>query len=130
VAPVVFIYALIMILSHTQNSLYVRNENIESRSVFCLFVCLLVLVLLTVKHLDLWLTLSCLMRSGRRDRDRMVVGCNTTYAKGLSPLMLRARILLRRGVQHCVIKFFSDMRQVGGFLRVLRFPPPIKLKYC
>jgi hypothetical protein len=32
-----------------------------------------------------------------------------------------------RGVQHYVIKFVSDLRQVGGFLRVLRFPPPIKL---
>jgi hypothetical protein len=31
------------------------------------------------------------------------------------------------GVQHYVIKFVSDLRQVGGFLRVLRFPPPIKL---
>jgi hypothetical protein len=35
-----------------------------------------------------------------------------------------------------VIKFVSDLRQVGGFLRLLRFPPPIKLtamiqlKYC
>jgi hypothetical protein len=28
---------------------------------------------------------------------------------------------------HCVIKFVSDLRQVGGFLRVVRFPPPIKL---
>jgi hypothetical protein len=28
---------------------------------------------------------------------------------------------------HYVIKFVSDLRQVGGFLRVLRFPPPIKL---
>ena len=28
------------------------------------------------------------------------------------------------GVQHYVIKFVSDLRQVGGFLR---FPPPIKL---
>jgi hypothetical protein len=27
---------------------------------------------------------------------------------------------------HYVIKFVSDLRQVGGFLRVLRFPPPIK----
>ena len=41
-----------------------------------------------------------------------------------------------RGVQHCVIKFGNDLRQVGGFLRVLRFPPSInltatiKLKYC
>ena len=29
--------------------------------------------------------------------------------------------------QHYVIKFVSDLRQVGGFLLVLRFPPPIKL---
>jgi hypothetical protein len=27
-------------------------------------------------------------------------------------------------IQHYVIKFVSDLRQVGGFLR---FPPPIKL---
>jgi len=26
-----------------------------------------------------------------------------------------------------VIKFVSDLRQVGGFLRVLRFPPSITL---
>ena len=26
-----------------------------------------------------------------------------------------------------VIKFVSDLQQVGGFLRVLRFPPPLKL---
>jgi len=26
-----------------------------------------------------------------------------------------------------MMKFASNMRQVGGFLRVLRFPPPIKL---
>ena len=26
-------------------------------------------------------------------------------------------------IQHYVIKFVSDLRQVGGFLRVLRFPP-------
>ena len=30
-------------------------------------------------------------------------------------------------IQHYVIKFVSDLRQVGGFLRVLWFPPPIKL---
>jgi len=28
---------------------------------------------------------------------------------------------------HYVIKFVSDLRQVGGFLRVLRFSPPMKL---
>ena len=30
-------------------------------------------------------------------------------------------------IQHYMIKFVSDLGQVGGFLRVLRFPPPIKL---
>ena len=30
-------------------------------------------------------------------------------------------------IQHYVIKFVSDLRQVYGLLRVLRFPPPIKL---
>jgi hypothetical protein len=39
-------------------------------------------------------------------------------------------------IQHCVIKTVGDLWQVGGFLRVLRFPPPINLtttkglKYC
>ena len=30
-------------------------------------------------------------------------------------------------IQHYVIKVVSDLRQVGGFHWVLRFPPPIKL---
>jgi hypothetical protein len=30
-------------------------------------------------------------------------------------------------IQHYVMKFVSDLRQVGGFLPVLPFPPPIKL---
>ena len=30
-------------------------------------------------------------------------------------------------IQHYLIKFVSDSRQVGGFLKVLRFPPLIKL---
>ena len=30
-------------------------------------------------------------------------------------------------IQHYVIKFVSDLRQVGGFLLVLRFPQSIKL---
>ena len=29
-------------------------------------------------------------------------------------------------IQHYVIKLVSDLQQVRGFLRVLRFPPPIK----
>ena len=30
-------------------------------------------------------------------------------------------------IQHYVIKFVPDLRQVSGFLRVLWFPRPIKL---
>ena len=30
-------------------------------------------------------------------------------------------------IQHYVIKFVSDLQQVGGFHRVLRFPPSIKM---
>ena len=30
-------------------------------------------------------------------------------------------------IQHYVIKFVSDLRQVDGFPQVLRFLPPIKL---
>jgi hypothetical protein len=30
-------------------------------------------------------------------------------------------------IQHNVMKFVSDLWQVGSFLWVLRFPPPIKL---
>ena len=30
-------------------------------------------------------------------------------------------------IQRYVMKFVSDLRQISGFLRVLRFPPPIKM---
>ena len=30
-------------------------------------------------------------------------------------------------IQHYVVKFVSELRQVCGFLRVLGFPPPRKL---
>ena len=32
-------------------------------------------------------------------------------------------------IQLYVIKFVSDLWQVGGFVRLLRFPPPIKLTF-
>jgi hypothetical protein len=46
-----------------------------------------------------------------------------------SPLMLWVRIRLDEVylIQHYVIKFVSDLRQVNGFLWVLRFPETIKL---
>ena len=33
-------------------------------------------------------------------------------------------------IQHYMIKFVSYLRQDCGFLKVLRFPPPIKIKIC
>jgi hypothetical protein len=30
-------------------------------------------------------------------------------------------------IEHYVVKFVSDLRQVGGFFRILRFPLPVKL---
>jgi hypothetical protein len=48
---------------------------------------------------------------GHRGHDRMVVGFTTTYAISA----------------YYVIKFVIDLRHVSGFLRVLRFPLPIKL---
>ena len=67
---------------------------------------------------------------GRRGRDRMVVGFIlpmqsvpiTTNVVGSNPFHDEVY-----SIQHYVIKFVSDLRQVGGFLRVLPFPPPIKL---
>ena len=55
----------------------------------------------------------------------MVVGFTTTYAisiyhHGCCEFESRSG----RGVQYYdAIKFVSDLRQVGGFLQVLRFPP-------
>jgi hypothetical protein len=49
----------------------------------------------------------------------------------ISPVKLRVRIPFSSGevysIQYHVIKFVSDLRQVGGFHRVLLFPPSIKL---
>jgi len=67
---------------------------------------------------------------GRRDPDRMVVKFTTTSAiSAYHPCCCELESWSGRGVQHYVIKFVSNLRQVGGFLRVLRFPPPIKLTY-
>ena len=46
----------------------------------------------------------------------------------LSPLQLRSNLVHDKVYSiHYVIKFVSDLRQVGDFLHVIWFPPPIKL---
>jgi hypothetical protein len=64
----------------------------------------------------------------RHGRDSMVVGFATTYAiSAYRHWCCEFESRSGRGVQHYVIKFVSELRQVGGFLPVLRFPLPIKL---
>jgi hypothetical protein len=46
----------------------------------------------------------------------------TTKVVGSNPAHIEVH-----SIQCCVIRFVSDLRQVSGFLRVLQFPPPIKL---
>ena len=63
-----------------------------------------------------------------RDHDHMVVGFTTTYAiSAHHHWCCEFESRSGWGVRHYVIKFVSDLRQVGDFLRVLWFPPPMKL---
>ena len=60
----------------------------------------------------------------------MVVGFTTTYvisAYNHYVVSLNPTHGEVYSIQLYVIKFVSDLHQVGGFLRVLRFHPPIKL---
>ena len=56
--------------------------------------------------------------------DRMVVGFRTTYAiSAYHYWCCEFEYRLGRGVQHYVIRFVRDLRQVGGFLRYSGFLP-------
>jgi len=73
---------------------------------------------------------SCIYFSVWGRRDHMVVGITITYAISAYHHQ-RCEFECRSGevysMQHYVWKFVNDLRQVGGFLLVLRFLPPIKL---
>jgi hypothetical protein len=66
-----------------------------------------------------------------RGRDRMIVGLTTTYAISdcITTNVVSSNSVhgMVYSIQYYVIKLVSDLRQVGGFLRVLRFPLSIKL---
>jgi hypothetical protein len=67
---------------------------------------------------------------GGRGRDRMVVRFIAAYAISFFD-HYRCEFESRSGevysIQYYIIKFVRDLRQVGGFLRMLRFPPPMKI---
>jgi hypothetical protein len=53
--------------------------------------------------------------------------CVCCFYLGAWPTVHRIDDLHVGETTNVVIKFVSDLRQVGGFLQVFRFPPPIKL---
>ena len=65
---------------------------------------------------------------GHRGRDRMVLGLPVQSVpitiKVVSSNPTHGEMY---SIQHYVIKFVSDLRQFGGFLWALQYPPPIKL---
>jgi hypothetical protein len=93
-----------------------------------LFIQLLTVVIICcIKFVFDVISLNQLLAGPSFGRDRMVVGFTTTDAiSGYHHWWCEFESRSGRGVQHYVIKFVSDLRQVGGNLRVLRFPPPIK----
>jgi hypothetical protein len=65
---------------------------------------------------------------GLHGHDRMVIGFINSYAiSAYHHWCCEFESWLGRCVQHYVIKFGRVLQHVGGFIRVLRFPPPIKL---
>jgi hypothetical protein len=90
------------------NSLHHEDKTVENWSQYCYMT-------------------NCLKCWSRRGRDRMVVGFTTIYAiSAYHHWCCEFESRSRRGVQHYVIKFVSDLRQIGGFFRVLQFP---KIKF-
>jgi hypothetical protein len=77
-------------------------------------------------YIYIYILLKLNILANRRGRDRMVVGFTTTSAiSGYHHWCCEFESRSRRGVEHYVIKFVSDLRQVGVFLCVLRFLQPI-----
>ena len=66
---------------------------------------------------------------GHHGRDRIIVGCTTTCAI-MQSMPITTNVVSSKpakgkvySIQHYVIEFVIDLRQVGGFLLVLWFPP-------
>ena len=64
---------------------------------------------------------------GLRGRDRMLSGFMNTCAVSAYHQVVNSKPVHGEvySLQHYVIKIFSDLRQGGDFLRILRFPPQL-----
>jgi len=71
------------------------------------------------------------VKKGHRGLDCVVVDLQlSVQSVPITTKVVNSNLLMARCtqlIQLDVIKFVSDLQQVGGFLRVLQFPPPIKL---
>ena len=70
----------------------------------------------------LFVTHTRVLNKNTNRRDHTIFGFTTTKVESSNLAYCEVY-----SIQHYVIKFVSDFRQVDGFLRVLLFPPPIKL---
>jgi hypothetical protein len=73
-----------------------------------------VFIIVVINIMIIIQTITAVNRCRSCGRDRMVIGFTTAHVEVYS-------------IQHYVIKCVSDLSQVGGFLQVLRYPPPIQL---
>ena len=119
--------------------IYVFIANLSVLSILCIFTILASKTPITLNlHVrQLLLSLQTIEGGGRRDRDlvwklhfQFPVQSVPITTNVVSSNLVHGDVY---SIQHYVMKFVSDLRQVGGFLR---FTPPIKvtaticLKYC
>jgi len=72
---------------------------------------------------------SSIYKERSRGRNCMAVGFTTTMqSKPVTTKVASSNPIQDKlySIQHYVIRFVNALWQVGGFLRTLRFPPPIK----
>ena len=114
------LYFLSRILYHNK---YYNTDNILSMYNFFKIIAFFMIMLFARLYGRVGILLTC-----ERRRDRTVVRYTTTYVIcAYHHWSCEFESCSGRGIQHYVIKFDSDLLQVGGFLRALRFLPPIKL---
>jgi len=77
-------------------------------------------------YVSVWL-LPLLSNRGCDGHDHMIVGPMQSVPITTNVVSLNSAHDEVYSLQHYMIKFVSDLQQVGGFLQVFRFPPPIKL---
>ena len=113
-------------------SSWISDMHRKHRLQWTFFVSIDLVVFLLEKKNEIWqayrqrqtLRHDNTVSGGRCGHERVIVGFTTTYViSAYKHWCYEFEFHSGRSVHHYVIKFVSDLRQVGGFLQ---FPPPIK----